>query len=47
MQEIARVIAIIMIIILLLISEEFRDFTKVGLLIYICYLLTEIVKILK
>ena len=47
MREIAGVIAIIITIILIFFSEEFRDITKIGLLVYIGYILTELYKAVK
>ena len=47
MKEIAGTLAIIFTLILLFSSEELRDITKIGLLIYIGYTLCEIWKILK
>lgn len=47
MREIAGVIAIIMITILLILSEEFRDLIKVGALLFIAHLVFEIYKVIK
>ena len=46
MQEIAKVLAIIIIIILVIDSEQFRDIIKVGFLMYISYILFHIYKVL-
>ena len=46
MQEIAKVLAIIIIIILVIDSEQFRDIIKVGFLMYISYVLFHIYKVL-
>jgi hypothetical protein len=47
MREIAGVIAIIMVTILLILSEEFRDLIKVGALLFIAHLVFEIYKVIK
>lgn len=47
MREIILVIGLAMCVILFLISEEFRDFTKVALLGYIAYRLYTIWMIMK
>ena len=46
MQEIAKVLAIIMTVILVMISEQFRDIIKIGFLMYISYILFHIYKVL-
>lgn len=46
MREIAKVLAIIIIIILVIDSEQFRDIIKVGFLMYISYVLFHIYKVL-
>lgn len=46
MREIAKVLAIIIIIILVIDSEQFRDIIKVGFLMYISYILFHIYKVL-
>ena len=47
MREIAGVIAIVMVIILLVISEQFRDLVKIGTLLFIAHMIFEIWKLLK
>jgi hypothetical protein len=47
MREVAGIIAIIMVTILLILSEEFRDLVKVGTLLFITHMVYEIWKILK
>lgn len=47
MREIAGVIGLIMALILICSSEQFRDIVKIGLLGYISYNLYELIKILK
>lgn len=46
MREIAKVLAIIIIVILIIDSEQFRDIIKVGFLMYISYILFHIYKVL-
>ena len=46
MREIVKVLAIIIIIILVIDSEQFRDIIKVGFLMYISYILFHIYKVL-
>lgn len=46
MQEIAKVLAIIMTVILIMVSEQFRDIIKIGFLMYISYILFHIYKVL-
>ena len=46
MREIAKVLAIIIIIILVIDSEQFRDIIKVGFLMYMSYVLFHIYKVL-
>lgn len=46
MQEIAKVLAIIMTVILIMVSEQFRDIVKIGFLMYISYILFHIYKVL-
>ena len=46
MKEIAAFIAIIMLIIFILISDEFRNVVIIGLLVYITYILSEIYRVL-
>lgn len=46
MKEIAAFIAIIMLIIFILISDEFRNVIIIGLLVYITYILSEIYRVL-
>lgn len=46
MKEIAAFIAIIMLIIFILISDEFRNVVIIGLLVYIIYILSEIYRVL-
>lgn len=46
MREIAKVLAIIIIMILVIDSEQFRDIIKVGFLMYISYVLFHIYKVL-
>ena len=47
MKEIAGVIAIIMVIIMIMISEQFRELIKVGILLFIAHMIFEIWKLLK
>ena len=47
MREIAGVIALVISIILIVFSEEFRDILKVGTLLFIAHIVFEIYKVIK
>jgi len=47
MREIAGIIAIVISIILLVMSEQFRDLIKVGTLLFIAHIVYQIWEVLK